>query len=59
MFKGTSNYLAEFQNPLKLTQVFLNFLYDIGGILPETNANSACSFHPGVSQTWWNLTIGT
>ena len=28
------------------------------GILPEIDTNLPCSFPPGVSQTWWNLTIG-
>ena len=37
--KGTSNYLAEFQNLLKLTQIFQNFQNDIWGILPEININ--------------------
>ena len=32
--KGTSNYLAEFQNPLKLTLKFSGFLSDIRDILP-------------------------
>ena len=55
--KGTYNYLAEFQKTLKLTlKFFLNFLYDVRGILPEININTPCSFPPGVSQTWWNLT---
>ena len=35
--KGTSNCLAEFQNLLKLTQIFQNFLYDIRNISPEIN----------------------
>ena len=57
--KSTSNYLAEFQQTLKLTLNFLfNYLYDIRGILPEININSLRSFPPGVSQTWWYLTIG-
>ena len=56
--KGTSNCLPEFQNLLKLTQIFLNFLYDIRNILPEINITSPSSFPPGVSQTCWDLTIG-
>ena len=40
------------------SQIFLNFLYGIRGILPEININLPCSFPPGASQTWWNLTIG-
>ena len=58
--KGTSNCLAEFEkNPLKLPlNFFLNFLHDLRGILPEIDKNLPCSFPPGVSQTWWNLTIG-
>ena len=52
-------FLAEFQNLLKLTHsFFLNFLYDIRGILPEININSPCSFPTGDPQTWWDLTIG-
>ena len=49
--EGTSNCLAEFQNLLKLTQIFLNFLYDkiIRNILPEINITSSCSFPPGVT----------
>ena len=54
--KGTSNRLAEFQNPLKITQIFLNFLNDIRDISPEINLTLPCSFPPGVSQTCWNLT---
>ena len=48
--KGTSDCLAEFQKNIETD--FLNFLYDIKGILPEININSPCSFPPGVSQTW-------
>ena len=55
---GTSKYLAEFQETLKLTQNLLNVLYDIRDILPEMNINSLYTFFPGVSHTWWNLTIG-
>ena len=55
---GTSKYLAEFQETLKLTQILLNVLYDIRDILPEMNINSLYTFPPAVSQTWWNLTIG-
>ena len=46
VFKDTSNYLDEIQNLLKLTQIFLNFLYDIRGIFPEININLLCSFPP-------------
>ena len=37
MLKDTSNCtcLAEYQNLLKLTQIFLNFLYDTRGIFPK------------------------
>ena len=48
----------EFQNLLKMTQIFLNFLYDIRNILPEINITFPCSFPPAVSQTGWDLTIG-
>ena len=57
--KGTSNYLAEFEKNIEsASQIFLNFLYDLRGILPEIDENLLCSFPPGVSQTWRNLTIG-
>ena len=56
--KGSSNCLAEFQNLLKLTQIFLNFLYDIRNISPEINITLPCNFPPGVSQTCWDLTVG-
>ena len=56
IFKGTSNCLAEFEKTA--SQIFLNFLHDLRGILPEIDKNLPCSFPPGVSQTWWNLTIG-
>ena len=59
LIKATSNYIAEFQKTLKLTfNFFLNSLHDIRGMLPEIDINLPCSFLPGVSQTWWNLTIG-
>ena len=53
--KCTSNC---FQNLLKLTQIFLNFLYDIRNISPEINITLPCSFPSRVSQTCWDLTIG-
>ena len=58
--KGTTNYLAEFEkkNIETASQIFLNFLHDLRGILPEINKNLQFSFPPGGSQTWWNLTIG-
>ena len=57
--KGTSNCLAELQKNIETdSQFFLNFLYHIRGILPEININLPCSFPLGMSQTWWNLTIG-
>ena len=56
--KGTSNYLTEFQRSIETdSQMFLNLLYDISRIFPEIDINSPCSFPPGVSQIWWNLTI--
>ena len=55
----TSNYLAEFEKNIETaSQICLSFLHDLRGILPEINKNLLCSFPPGVSQTWWNLTIG-
>ena len=57
-FKGTSNCLAEFEKTLKLPLKFFNFLHDLRGILPGIDTNLPCSFPPGVSQAWWNLTIG-
>ena len=54
-FKGTSNYPDQFETA---SQIFLNSLHDLRGILPEINKTLPCSFPPGVSQTWWNLTIG-
>ena len=58
--KGTSNYIAEFEkkNIETAPQIFLIFLHDLRGIIPEINKYLPCSFPPGVSQTWWNLTIG-
>ena len=57
-FKGTSNCLAEFEKNIETaSQIFLNFCHDLRGILPEIDKNLPCSFPPGVSQTWWNLTI--
>ena len=50
--KGTFNYLAEFQNLLKLTQIFLNLLNDIWGIF---NINLSRSFPHGVSESCWDL----
>ena len=59
IIKGTSNYLAEFEKNIETaSQIFLNFLHDLRGILPEINKTLPCNFSPGVSQTWWNLTIG-
>ena len=58
-YKGTFNYLAKSKKNIESdSQFFLNFLYNIRGILQEININSPCSLPPGVSQTWWNLTIG-
>ena len=57
ILKGTSNCLAKFEKNIETaSQIFLNFLYNLRGMLPEIDKN--CSFPPGVSQTWWNLTIG-
>ena len=57
--KGTSNCLAEFEKNIETaSQIFLNFLHDLRGILPEIDKDLPCSFPPGMSQTWWNLTIG-
>ena len=50
LFKGTSNCLAEFEkNNETASQIFLNFLYDLGGILPEidTNLPLECHKHGG------------
>ena len=59
IFKGTPNCLAEFEKNIETaSQIFLNFLHDLRGILPEIDTNLLCSFPPGVSQTWLNLTIG-
>ena len=56
--KGTSNCPAEFLKTLKVTQFKKNVLHDIRGKLLEIDINLPCSFPPGVSQKWWNLTIG-
>ena len=59
MFKGTSNCLAEFEKKIETaSRILLNFLHDLTGILPEIDNSLPRSFPPGVSQTWWNLTIG-
>ena len=57
--KGTSNCLAEFEKNIETaSQIFLNFVHDLRGILPEIDNKFPYSFPLGVSQTWWNLTIG-
>ena len=57
--EGTSNCLAEFEKNIETAaQIFLNFLHDLRGILPEIDKDLLCSFPTGVSQTWWNFTIG-
>ena len=51
--KGTSNCLAEFEKNIETaSQIFLNFLHVLRGILPEIDKNLPCSFPFGVSQTW-------
>ena len=56
ILKGTSNRLAEFEKNIETaSQICLNFLHDLRGILPEIDTNLPCSFLPGVSQTWWNF----
>ena len=59
MFKVTSNSLAEFEKKIETaSRILLNLLHDLTGILPEIDNSLPCIFPPGVSQTWWNLTIG-
>ena len=49
--KGTSNCLAEFEKNIETaSQILLNFLHDLRGILPEIDINLPCSFPP------WSVT---
>ena len=50
--KGTSNCLAEFEKNIETaSQIFLNFLHDLRGILPEIDTNLPCSSPPPWSVT--------